>query len=180
MGLHRELTVAGAKGWTVGKCEELMAAWFDMFPKVKEFMRTCVRQARRYGYVRDMWGRTRYIPGIKSPNKWLRLEAERQAGNAPIQMGAQGVIKQAMWELSKGVYDVQEDLVAGVYKALGVLPLIQIHDDLVWEVPDGVLELSAAILSDIMESVKPPEFQLELNVDVKVGKRWGTLKKLQY
>jgi uracil-DNA glycosylase family 4 len=182
MGLHRELTVAGAKGWTVGKCEELMAAWFDMFPKVKEFMRTCVRQARRYGYVRDMWGRTRYIPGIKSPNKWLRLEAERQAGNAPIQMGAQGVIKQAMWELAEGVYEVQGKvkLVKGVYKALGVLPLIQIHDDLVWEVPDSVLGLSAAILSDIMESVTPPDFGLELNVDVKVGKRWGQLHKMEW
>ncbi len=169
-GLHRELASEGINGWALPKCEETIASWFWMFPGIKKYLRAKVEEARRYGYVRDCWGRIRYIPGIRSNNKWIRLEAERQAGNTPVQSGAQGVIKEAMGRL----VSVYKELVAEGYD---VRSLLQIHDDLLWEVRDDSLGLVIPIVKDVMEGATPPNLPLPLEVDVKVGKRWGSTSK---
>jgi DNA polymerase-1 len=114
-----------------------------------------------------MWGRVRYIPGIRSDNKWVRIEAERQAGNAPIQSGAQGIIKEAMGRL------------VPVYRSTpGLLPLIQIHDDIVWESREETVMESITTIKRIMESSAPKGFKVPLEVDFKVGRKWGSMEKV--
>ena len=169
-GLHRELIVGGVGNWTISDCNDMIKTWFDMYKGVASYMKKNGEEAKRYGYVRDMWGRIRYIPGIRSQNRWIMFEAERQAGNAPIQMGAQGIIKQAMGEL----VPVYRELVK---EGHGVKSLLQIHDDLVWEIEDKSLGLVIPVIRDVMERATPPNLPFPLEVDVKVGKRWGSTSK---
>jgi len=165
-GLQRELAVGGADQWTVADCQEMIRAWFDVYPGVAAYMKASGEHAKRKGYVRDCWGRVRWIPGIRSPNRWTRIEAERQAGNAPIQMGAQGVIKEAMGRLVP-FYRERED----------VWPLIQIHDDIVWEVrAESIGEVKPRI-KKIMEGAASRGFMVPLEVDFKWGPRWGSMGK---
>jgi DNA polymerase-1 len=163
-GLQRELAADGIH-WTVQECEEKIHSWFKIYSGVAAYMKANGEFAKRYGYVVDMWGRRRYIPGIRSQNKWVRLEAERQAGNAPIQMGAQGIIKEAMGRL------------VPVYKELGIKPLLQIHDDILWEMPESIVDEAIPIINKIMCSSVPPGFLAPVSVDFKVGKRWGSMEK---
>jgi DNA polymerase I-like protein with 3'-5' exonuclease and polymerase domains len=133
-GLQRELSSGGAQGWSVADCKKMIKSWFDIYSGIAAYMKSNGEYAKRYGFIRDMWGRIRYIPGIRSTNKWIRMDAERQAGNAPIQMGAQGIIKDAMGRL---VPIYQE-----ISRIAPVKPLIQIHDDIVWEVAEEVVTLA--------------------------------------
>jgi DNA polymerase-1 len=165
-GLQRELSTGGASGWTVEDCEKMIKAWFGIYKGIAAYMKANGEYARRYGYVRDMWGRIRYIPGIRSDNKWVRIEAERQAGNAPIQMGAQGIIKEAMGNL------------VPIYRMIPNLkPLIQIHDDIVWEADEDSLDTCIPIIKAVMEDSAPKGFLVPLEVDFKVGRKWGSMKK---
>ena len=168
-GLQRELTVGGAGEWTVDDCKKMIKSWFEIYKGVATYMKSSGEQAKRYGYVRDMWGRIRYIPGIRSTNKWIRMEAERQAGNAPVQMGAQGMIKEAMGKLVS-VYH-------GLSKIGRVDPLIQIHDSLVWLIDERLGEIARTEIGGVMRGVAPPDFIIPLEVDFKMGKKWGSLVK---
>jgi DNA polymerase-1 len=133
-------------------------------------MKSVGEYAKRYGYVRDMWGRIRFIPGIRSTNSWVRMEAERQAGNAPIQMGAQGVIKEAMGRLVPVYREINKE--TGYCQ-----PLIQIHDDIVWEMEEWMVPIVQPRVKQVMEGVAPADFIIPLKVDTKVGGKWGSLEK---
>ena len=100
-------------------------------------------------------------------NEWIRMEAERQAGNAPIQMGATGIMKEAMRQL------------VPVYKQYGsrLMPLLPIHDDIVWEADEDFAEEAKGIIKRVMEGAAPPDFSVPLKVDFKIGKKWGSLEK---
>ena len=168
LGLQRELSISGVK-WTVLQCEDAIKAWFNIYKGIAAYIKESGQQAKRYGYVRDMWGRIRYIPGIKSVNSWIRMEAERAAGNFPIQSGAQGIVKEAMGKL------------VPFYRSYGdaLRPIIQIHDDLVWEVREDILDEAVPRIKEIMEGVAPAWFPIPLEVDFKTGKQWGSLKKFK-
>lgn len=168
-GLHRELTVGGSTIHSVDDCRQMIDAWFKIYSGVALYMKSNGEHAKRYGYVRDMWGRIRYIPGIKSQNRWSRIEAERQAGNAPIQMGAQGIIKEGMGQ------------VVPVYRSFGgmVKPLIQIHDDIVWEIHEAFTGIATPEIKRVMEGAAGDKICIPLEVDFKVGKQWGSMKKFK-
>lgn len=170
-GLQREIVIGGAKeeDWPISACEDMIVAWFDIYSGIKQYMVDNHTMALRYGYVVDMWGRRRYVPGAKSHNKKLREEALRQAGNAPIQMGAQGVIKQAMGGLVP--YYRKFRLEGWMWS-----PLIQIHDDLVQEISDDLLPVAIPITVSVME-MAAPQMKVPIYVDPKVGKSWGKLSK---
>lgn len=171
-GLHRELVTGGSTIHSLDDCRHMIKAWFEIYSGIAAYMKANGDYAKRYGYVRDMWGRIRYIPGIKSMNRWGRIEAERQAGNAPIQMGAQGIIKEGMGKLVP-IYRELEGLGLGPVK-----PLIQIHDDIVWEIGEDILPLALDQIKKGLESSAPAHFLVPLEVDFKVGKKWGSLKKV--
>ncbi len=169
-GLHRELVTGGSTLHSLDDCRLMVKSWFEIYSGIAAYMKSNGEHAKRHGYVRDMWGRIRYIPGIKSTNRWGRIEAERQAGNAPIQMGAQGVIKEGMGRL----VPIYRDL-SGI--GLGELkPLIQIHDDIVWQVGEDLLPLAKDQIKRELEGSAPPGFLVPLEVDFKEGKRWGSLR----
>jgi uracil-DNA glycosylase family 4 len=130
-GLADQMAMAGAlkangEPWTDGDCDDLIREWFSVYPGAKRYMNDCRAEARRYGYVRDMWGRIRYLPGIHSMKYWVREEAERQSHSHKIQAGAQGYIKIAMGR----IWPYLEQ-----WRGEGhwVEMLLQIHDELIHE-----------------------------------------------
>lgn len=169
-GLHRELVTGGSTSHSLSDCREMVKSWFEIYSGIAAYMKSNGEYAKRYGYVRDCWGRIRYIPGIKSTNRWGRIEAERQAGNTPIQMGAQGVIKEGMGRLVP-IYRELESLGIGVMR-----PLIQIHDDIVWEIGEDLLPLAKVEIRRELEGSGPPGFPLPFEIDFKGGKKWGSMK----
>ncbi len=149
-------------------CGDFIQSWegkysgyFDWTDEVKAY-------ARRNGYVVDMFGRRRYVPEVYSSHFWIREAGLREAVNAPIQMGAQGIIKEAMGQLVP-VYRAWSEL------GYVVRPLLQIHDELLWEVEDTVLDAVIPMLKHIMEDVV--ELSVPVKVDVKVGLNWNNMKE---
>jgi uracil-DNA glycosylase family 4 len=170
-GLQKQLVQGGADEsfWTQGRCRGLIDKWFDMYSGIAAYMRKNRYTASHTGTVTDMWGRIRHVPGAMSPNSAIRERALRQAGNDPIQGGAQGIIKRAMAALTP-VY--KEYLSSGrIFR-----PLIQIHDDIVFEVGKDILEEVVPIVTAIMEGIAP-FMRVGMKVDPKVGERWGSLEK---
>lgn len=184
-GLYREMVSSGAQGWTVARCGDLIDSWFGVYEGVKQYMADNLAYARRYQEVRDMWGRRRLIPGVKAVDQRIREEAYRQAGNAPIQSGAQGVIKEAMARLVPLVGLWNQEYADGT-EVLPVRALIQIHDDLVWEIREDLVGILVPMIQLVMETAlegavgaggRPIGFLVPVKVDFKVGSPWGSMEK---
>jgi len=170
-GLHESLAKEGAdiSVWTEDRCGEFIDQWFALYPRVKSYMREREVEARRYGYVRDMWGRIRRIPELKSAHPWIVSAGIREAQNFGIQAGAQGIIKKAMGEL---VPYYRQWLREGVI----VKPVVQIHDELMFEAEKGVIGTLYILLKSVMESVV--ELSVPVLTDGKRGKEWGSMQKI--
>jgi len=100
-GLQRELIVGGAdeSDWPIDRCEELIDTWFDIYSGVRAYMDANRSYAAEHGKIVDMWGRVRWTPWALAKTEWKQEEGLKQAGNTPIQSGAQGIIKRAMVKL---------------------------------------------------------------------------------
>jgi DNA polymerase-1 len=116
---------------------------------------------RRAGYVETIFGRKCFIPGIRDQNPMRRAGAERQAINAPLQGSAADIIRRAMAR-------IPEALAAAGLKAR---MLLQVHDELVFEVPQGEEERAAAVIRTVMAEAAKPLVELTVPLDVEVG--WG-------
>lgn len=162
-GLLRELTTYGATGWDLQSCQEFIDEWFKIYAGVAKWLSGLRAQARRFGYVTDMFGRRRLIPEIRSAHRYIQADGLRAACNAPIQMGAQGVIKQAMGKL------------VPVYRRYRARPLMQIHDDLIHEARDDDL-LDEFIGEKVYIMENCVQLAVPLKVDPKVGQSWATMK----
>ena len=123
-------------------------------------------QARREGLVRSKLGRVRYLPGIHSTLPYVRSEAERHAVNHPIQTTAQEVLKRAMIELWSFRSEVQKE---GYWE-----PLLQIHDEVIYEEDEGLFDLVDPVVQLCMEGA------MDLKVPIRcggvLGKNWAELK----
>ena len=165
-GLLDQLNLAGCPGWNLDRCAEIIGSWFSMYSGIRHYFESKKVEARRYGYIRDRFGRIRLIPEVKSTIPPLVDAGYRQACSTAIQSGAQGIIKRAMVNLIP------------VYKQIGtnlVRPLIQIHDDLLFEVHLSVLQDWCILLKAVMESAVT--MSIPLQVEIKIGNNWGNLKK---
>ncbi len=173
-GLQREMIVGGAKekDWPLWLCQDLINKWFETYSGVARFVNRTRAEARRYGYVTDMWGRRRYIPGIRSSSRSAVAEAERQATNAPFQMGTAGITKEAMGRL----VPVYRGYIDDGYVCY---PLIQVHDSLLFEIQDEILDEVVPRFMEIMEGVAP-FMKVPLKVDAKIGLNWGETEKWKY
>jgi len=171
-GLHESLAKEGAdiSVWTEDRCGEFIDQWLTLYPKVLSYMKEREVEARRYGYVRDMWGRIRRIPEMKSAHPWIVSAGIRECQNFGIQSGAQGIIKKAMGEL---VPYYRQWLREGVI----VRPVVQIHDELLFEVGKGELETLYILLKSVMESAI--ELSVPVIADGKRGKAWGSMTKIK-
>lgn len=160
--------IYGKTAYTLGKdfgiptreAQAFIDNYFDRYPKVRELLDDIIRDARKTGKVRTLFGRQRFVPEIGSRNRNTRAAAERVAVNTPIQGTAADLIKRAMLELSRRLDD----------KSLGGRLLLQVHDELVLEVPDGEVDATTELVRTTMENVYPLE--VPLKVEIKSGRSW--------
>lgn len=148
-------------GVEVKEAAKFITAYFERYPAVLAFINHCIEKTRKTGTATTMIGREREIPDIRSNNAILRSAAERLAINTPLQGSAADLIKCAMLEIDKQLNA----------KKLKSLLILQIHDELLFEVPDEELSSLTPLVKEIMEgafSLKVP-----LIVDIKVGKNWS-------
>lgn len=151
-------------GITRKEAEQFINKYLDSYPKVKEYMDTIKEEARQKGYVTTLLHRRRYLPEITSKNFNRRSFAERTAMNTPIQGTAADIIKQAM-------VDVNDALIE---KNLKSRLLLQVHDELIFEVPEEELEEMITLVPSVME--KTIQLKVPLQVDVAYGKTWYDAK----
>jgi DNA polymerase-1 len=128
--------------------------YFEHYPGVKKFMETVVEEARQDGYVTTLLKRRRQLPDLNSSNRILREAAERIAVNTPIQGTAADIIKLAAIEVDRQIRE----------KGLATKVLLQIHDELVLEVPDGELAQVEKLVKPAMESVMQLDVPLVVNI----------------
>ncbi len=136
-------------------------SYFATMPEIKEYMAKTIDFAHKNGYVITPYGRKCSVQGINDKNKRLVSFAERAAINAPIQGGASDIIKLAMQKVFNALHD-------GGYKTR---MLLQVHDELIFEVPENELEDVKALIKNGMESVV--SFDIPFVAEVGVGDNWG-------
>jgi DNA polymerase I len=137
-----------------------MEQYFDRFGGVRDYLRDVVDQARKDGYTSTVFGRRRYLPELDSSNRNVREAAERAALNAPIQGSAADIIKVAMIEVDKALKD------SGLRSRM----LLQVHDELLFEVAPGERDQLEHLVRDKMGGAYPLDVPLE--VSVGYGRSW--------
>jgi len=149
--------LARETGLSVPEAREFIERYFDSFPSVRDWIDRTLEEARANGFVETLAGRRRRMADLESTNSRIRAAAENAAINTPIQGSAADVIKRAMIDL--------EERLAGSELASQVL--LQVHDELVLEVPETELEKTESLVRDCMEKA------VELRVPLKVEFGWG-------
>lgn len=153
-GLARELGIPRAQA------AAFIQSYFDRYPDVKRFIERCKEEARQTGRTKTLTGRERLIPEIHSKNGMIRQAAERLAVNTPLQGTSADLIKLAMIAIQKKLKE---------RKTLGYM-VLQIHDELIFEIPDEEIPFFQEIVPKYMQSVF--DLKVPLIVDVQVGKNW--------
>lgn len=143
---------------------EFIERYFAVFSGVKKYMEDIVQQAKQDGYVTTLLHRRRYLPDIKSSNFNLRSFAERTAMNTPIQGTAADIIKLAMIRMQERMRE----------KGLKSRMLLQVHDELIFEVPEDELEIMKQLVPEVMEHAL--ELKVPLKADVNYGRSWYEAK----
>ena len=152
-----------AKQLNIGRQEaqQYIDIYFDRYPGVKRYMDDIRESAAEQGYVETVFGRRLYLPDINAKNGQLRKYAERTAINAPMQGTAADIIKTAM-------INIQKELESN---NLATTMIMQVHDELVFEVPDAELAILQPLIREKMQSAAI--LDVPLLVDIGLGKNWG-------
>ena len=140
--------------------KELIDTYYQTYPQLKVFIDKQIHFARENGYVETILGRRRYLPDINSRNQVVRGAAERNAVNAPIQGSAADIIKIAMIN----IYNLLKD------NKLKTKMLLQVHDELIFDVPKNELDFVKPLIKKTMEEAY--QFAVPLVVDLGLGKNW--------
>ena len=162
-GLAKQIMVSN------NEAEQFLKSYFTKFPEIKEYMNSTIKFCRKSGYVNNIFGRRTYIKGINDKNYNVRNFQERAAINAPIQGSASEIMRLAMIRLNKRFKDL---------KNIQSKVLLQIHDELIFEVPNIELKKISIIIKEEMTSVVNSNlhsFSIPLTVDINSGNNWGML-----
>ena len=162
-GLAKQINVSNVEA------EEFLNSYFLKFPEIKEYMSETIKFCRKSGYVNNIFGRKTHITGINDKNFNVRNFQERAAINAPIQGSASEIMRMAMIRLDDEIRDKKNN---------NLKMLLQIHDELIFEVEEKNLINSSKIIKKIMTSVKDSNlhsFSIPLLVDINSGDNWGQL-----
>ena len=151
-------------GISLKEAGDYIKRYFERLPGVEKYLRESLAEARERGWVATMYGRRRYLPELNSPQGGARAQAERIAINTPLQGTAADLIKLAMIRLD-GVIKRQK---------LGTRILLQVHDELLLEVPNSELEAVTHAAKREMEDVA--ELKVPLRVELKRGQNWAELE----
>ena len=142
---------------------EFIQRYFAKYSRVKAYLEETLQQAREQGWVTTLMGRRRQTPQINSSNRIVRQEAERSAINTPLQGTAADIIKAAMLEVESAMQGAN----------LSGTMLLQIHDELLFEVPRAELADTVRLVRRVMEGVV--RLKVPLTVDLRVGENWGEM-----
>ena len=154
MGLSEDL------GISVSEAELYINRYLELYPDVKKYMDNIIKQGIDHGYVETIFNRRRYLPELTSPVYMQRKFGERLALNAPIQGSAADILKKAMVDIDK--YLTQNNKQTKI--------LLQVHDELIFEVPPFEVEEMKQIIPRLMEDAVKLEVKLPVSLDV--GKSW--------
>jgi DNA polymerase-1 len=143
---------------------QFIASYFEKYPGIRECLESTKEQARKQGYVQTLLGRKRFIPEINSPNRQIREAAERMAINMPVQGTSADIIKVAMVNLHREMDKRQ----------LKSKLLLQVHDELVFEVPRDETETMRQLVPQVMSTALT--LNVPLKVDIKTGNNWGEME----
>ncbi|MGB6713568.1 MAG: DNA polymerase I [Candidatus Cybelea sp.] len=160
-GLAQRLEISRAEA------KEITTAYFARFPDVRSYIERTVEEGRRTGHVATILGRRRYMPGLVSGNYMLRAAAEREATNAPLQGSAADLMKLAMVRIDRALADA----------GLDATMLLQIHDELIFEVHKAQLSETARLVRSHMESAIA--LSVPLVVTLKSGRSWYDVEPLE-
>ena len=158
MGPHG---LAQQVGFSRTEAKQFITTYFTRFPRVKPYIDGVLEEARTRGYVTTILGRRRYLPDLASDNRMLRAAAERMAVNAPLQGSAADLIKLAMVRIARRIEE----------RKLPAHLLLQVHDELIFDVPPDLVPEAREEVKAIMEHAM--DLRVPLVVDVKVGPNWG-------
>ena len=156
-GLAQQLGIDTKEG------AKFIATYFERYRGVKKYLDSQIAEVRKSGFTRTLFGRTRQIPEISSPQPNLRNFAERTAMNTPMQGAAADLIKLAMIELDEQLY-------AGFESRM----ILQVHDELLFEAPEKELPKLKKLVKEVMEGVH--QLCVPLLVETKAGPNWRDLK----
>ena len=159
--------LTNATDLTLAEAENFIKTYFEKFPGVEKFLEGIKKTAAEKGYVETLLGRRRYFPNLKKGAGYnIRQREEREAINAPIQGTAADIIKIAMLKLPDEIEK------AGLQAKM----LLQVHDELMFEVPDAELKATTALVKDVMENAY--HLDIPLSTEAKAGRSWGEMEKL--
>jgi DNA polymerase I len=149
------------------EAKEITKAYFARFPSVRDYVERTLERGREDGYVSTILGRRRYMPALNSSNYMMRSAAEREATNAPLQGSAADLMKLAMVKADRAIGDAGIDMTM----------LLQIHDELIFEVRKDRLHEAADLIRNVMESALALSVPLE--VTVKTGSNWYDVELIE-
>jgi DNA polymerase-1 len=158
--------LAGRLGITADEAQDMIDRYFDRFPGIRNYIAATLERVRETGFTTTLFGRKTHFPGIRAKNQGERQGAERAAVNAPIQGTSADIIKRAMVRMCPALER----------EGLGkVRMLLQVHDELVFEVPEAAAERAGAVIRAVMERAAEPAVKLSvpLGVDIGTGPNWG-------
>ena len=152
--------VAGELGISQARAAELIKAYLALYPGVRAYLETVLDGAREKGYVQTLLGRRRYVPDINSRVFQFRQAAEREAANMPVQGTSADIIKLAMLRVDKALAETNSS----------AQMVLQVHDELLFECPEGEVRPLADLVRDAMQNAYP--LDVPLRAEVKSGHNW--------
>jgi len=147
-------------GVSFTEAKHFIESYFDQFPSIRKYIDKSIQSAHDLGYAETLLGRKRYLPEINSSNRIIREATERTAINTPVQGTAADIMKLAMIKIH-----------AKMGQWPGTKMLLQVHDELVFEVPEGIAKDFAPWVSEEMSSAY--RLKVPLRVDAGIGRHWG-------
>ena len=156
--------LANNLGISRGEASDYIKMYFERFPGIRDYMDATKAFAREHGYVETIFGRKAHYPEIKSPNPQMRAFNERAAINAPIQGSAADIIRRAMVNMEPALADAR----------LNARMLLQVHDELIFEVPEAEVESTIETVVSVMEKATMPALNMSvpLKVDARAADNW--------
>ncbi|KAA9017642.1 DNA polymerase I [Sphingobium limneticum] len=158
--------LAGRLEISADEAQDMISRYYERFPGISVYINETIEKARERGYTETLFGRKTWFPRIKAAVQHERQGAERAAINAPIQGTSADIIKRAMVRMGPALEAA---------RLPSVKMLLQVHDELVFELPEGDVEAASAVIRQVMESAAEPIVKLSvpLGVEIGTGPSWG-------
>jgi len=160
--------LAANTGMDVKSAKKYIDKYFELYPSIRKYMREVIAFAQKNGYVETLFGRKRLLPEIESKIPAVAQAAQRAAINMPIQGTAADILKAAMIEINKKLSIISKETKL----------LLQVHDELVFEIPDKDIEKVAKFVKTVMENIY--KLEVPIIVDIESGNNWGETTPINF